>query len=208
MLIRYALEGGGHTVIEANSEAQCLDLLRTHPVALLLLAEQLLSPDGQSLSWLRREPAARHLPVLLLTERARPARSSIAVGADSALPHDCAPRELVAHVSELLADSSPGAPRILRAGPFEMDCEERLVFVDGKAQELSPCEFRVLELLMRHPNRALSRDEILRAGWTREPLPKPRAVDVYVKRLRTSLGPEFGELIKTVRPMGYRLLVG
>lgn len=206
-LVRYALEGAGHDVVEAASENDCLALLRARPVALLVLASAMFAPDAYPLAWLRRDPAARHLPVLALTGVGASERDCLAGGADAALPEDVPPRALVTRVGELLSDPAAGMPRILHAGPLEMDCTERLVFAGGKPRTVSPCEFRVLEFLMRHPNRVLKREEILEAAWDRDAMPKARAVDVYIKRLRESLGPEFGALITTVRPVGYRLLL-
>jgi DNA-binding response OmpR family regulator len=78
------------------------------------------------------------------------------------------------------------------------------VTVDGRAVELSPREFSLLECFLRHPDQTLSRDQLLDQAWPYGVAITPNAVDAYVHYLRDKLGAA-GRRIETVRGVGYRL---
>jgi two-component system phosphate regulon response regulator PhoB len=85
-----------------------------------------------------------------------------------------------------------------------MDEASHRVTVDGRAVELSPREYSLLECFLRHEGQALTRDQLLDHAWPYGVAVTPNAVDAYVHYLRDKLGPA-GELIRTVRGVGYRL---
>jgi two-component system phosphate regulon response regulator PhoB len=70
--------------------------------------------------------------------------------------------------------------------------------------DLTPTEFKLLELLLRHPGRVYTRGQILSNLWPDDRAVEDRAVDVHIARLRDKMGPE-GRLVETVRGVGYRL---
>jgi two-component system, OmpR family, phosphate regulon response regulator PhoB len=85
-----------------------------------------------------------------------------------------------------------------------MDLASHRVFREGRAVSLRPVEFRLLRILIEHPGRVFSREQLLDAVWTQDAEIEPRTVDVHVRRLRKALNAGGGrELIRTVRAAGY-----
>ena len=76
----------------------------------------------------------------------------------------------------------------------------------GKAIDLGPTEFKLLQYLLAHPGRVFSRQQLLNGVWGDHRFIEERTVDVYVRRLRAGLGPEAERLVETIRGVGYKLL--
>jgi len=107
-----------------------------------------------------------------------------------------------------LARRSEAGPRRpdprLECGAIMLDEAARRVTVSGRAVDLSPREFSLLEALLRHQGQVLTRDQLLDHAWPFSVAVTPNAVDAYVHYLRTKLG-DAGAQIETVRGVGYRL---
>jgi two-component system OmpR family response regulator len=155
------------------------------------------------------------LPMLIVSARSDDVDRIIGleIGADDYLPKPFNPRELVARVRALLRRSrgtdsliaGPSGNRYSFAG-WAWDADARnLASPDGTAVELTGGEHDLLHCLVTHPQRVLSREQLL--DWTRgrEAMPFDRTIDVQLGRLRRKLGvhPESEALIKTVRGGGY-----
>jgi two-component system phosphate regulon response regulator OmpR len=133
------------------------------------------------------------------------------MGADDYVPKPFDPRELLARVKSVLRRTSSdgwadlGAERV-RIGRCILDlAAHRLSDEAGKDVPMSPLEFDLLKALARHPNRALSRERILRLSQQREWEPFDRSVDLRIMRLRKKIepDPEHPQYIKTIRNEGY-----
>ncbi|UCF41490.1 MAG: winged helix-turn-helix transcriptional regulator [Gemmatimonadota bacterium] len=93
---------------------------------------------------------------------------------------------------------------VLEAGPIRVDVAGRSVTVDGRAVDLTPTEFKLLETLLRRRGQAQSRPQLLERVWRARGDMRTRTVDMHVRRLRAKLGPAAPH-IETVRGFGYRL---
>jgi DNA-binding response OmpR family regulator len=103
----------------------------------------------------------------------------------------------------LLADRGSDATPVAY-GPLRLDPAQHLATLDGESLDLTPNEFALLHLLLRHPGRAFGRSYLLDTVWGEDYVSGDRAVDNAVLRLRRKLG-DVGEAIETVRGIGYRL---
>jgi len=148
------------------------------------------------------------VPVIMLTARTRP-RDRIAgldSGADDYLPKPFSPDELLARIRAVrrrYLNANFTKAEILRAGPVELNEVTRVVRRSGEIIELTETEFQILELLMRNPGRAVTRDEIATVLYRRETAPFERSLDVHVSHLRKKLERNGPQLIRTVRGSGY-----
>ena len=106
------------------------------------------------------------------------------------------------------AEPGPRRPEPkLRAGAIVLDEAAHRVTVNGATVDLSPREFSLLEVLLRHAGQTLTRDQLLDHAWPFSVAVTPNAVDAYVHYLRTKLGAA-GSQVETVRGVGYRLADG
>ena len=170
-------------------------------------------PDIDGLEVARRLRASGStLPILMLTARdsVRDRVRGLDAGADDYLVKPFAYEELSARLRALSRRGANGHGRtgaLLRAGAICLDEARHLVTVSDRRLELSPREYALLECLLRHPDQVLSRDQLLDHAWPAGVAVTLNSVDAYVSFLRKKLGREAGELIQTIRGVGYRLVV-
>lgn len=146
-------------------------------------------------------------PILVLTARDEidTKVDVLNMGADDYLPKPFSFEELVARLSALMRRPTEMKPVILSVRDITLDTGTRIVTRDEEPISLTLKEFSILEYLMRNPNRALSREDILDHVWDFQFSSFSNVVDVHVKNLRKKLGDERGRLIETVRGVGYRI---
>ncbi|WP_243384869.1 response regulator transcription factor [Geothrix alkalitolerans] len=149
-----------------------------------------------------------HVPVLLLTARGEEADrvKGLSLGADDYLVKPFSVLELVARVKAILRRTRPvDRPTLLRSGPFRFNLPRLEARREGRPLELTPREFRLLEILITHAGRTHSRKELLQLAWEPDARPSARTVDVHIANLRRKLGEELGSpWITTVGGEGYR----
>jgi two-component system phosphate regulon response regulator PhoB len=131
----------------------------------------------------------------------------LATGADDYIVKPFSVPELSARVHALLRRSSPErVADVLSFGEIEVDREKKRVSRAGRAVELGPTEYRLLEFLMERPGRVFSREQLLDGVWGSEIYIDERTVDVHVGRLRKALNRAHeSDPIRTVRGAGYAL---
>jgi two-component system OmpR family response regulator len=156
---------------------------------------------------LRRE--ACRTPVIYLTTMSGidDRVQGLEAGGDDYLVKPFAFLELLARVRVLARRSANSAPR-LQAGSIELDLVQRAAVRAGRPIELLPQEFRLLEYLMRHANRVVTRKMLLENVWDIHFDPHTSVVESHISRLRARLNQGFeNDAIQTVRGVGYKLLV-
>lgn len=148
------------------------------------------------------------VPVLMLTARGAEADriQGLSLGADDYLVKPFSVLELLARIKAILRRTRPlDRPNILKSGPFRFDFPALEVIRDGKTLDLTPREFRLVEILITHAGRTHSRMELLKLAWDADARPTPRTVDVHIANLRKKLGEDEGRpWIATVGGEGYR----
>jgi two-component system phosphate regulon response regulator PhoB len=126
-------------------------------------------------------------------------------GADDYIVKPFSPRELLARIRAVLRRRVPeSAGGLVKISELQLDADTYRVSWQDKPLKVGPTEFKLLQYLMRHPERVHTRGMLLDKIWGDHVYIEERTVDVHVKRLRESLG-EAGAMIETVRGAGYRL---
>ena len=216
-LVAYQLTREGFRVETAANSNQALSSIEREVPDLLVLDRMLPGVSGDEiLRMLRKQPATRGLPVLMLTaKREQEDRiEGLELGADDYLTKPFSPRELALRVRSILrrvAQPTPEAGgRILRAGTLAVDVSAHSATLDGESLHLTPTEFRLLEALLERRGRTQSRRQLLERAWDVEPEVArrihTRTVDMHVRRLRAKLG-HAGTWVETVRGFGYRIRI-
>jgi two-component system phosphate regulon response regulator OmpR len=178
-----------------------------------IVVMDLMLPGEDGLSLTRRIKAQRNLPVIMLSARGEDIDRIVGleVGADDYLAKPFNPRELLARIRAVLrrGGGETGAAQAkdenVHFGPFSLDLAAQRLSRDGADIPLTQAEFTLLKVFVEHPNRALSRDQIMDwlKGFERDPF--DRSIDVRVTRLRRKLedDPANPFYIRTVWGQGY-----
>lgn len=174
----------------------------------ILLDWMLPGQSGLALArkW-RGEARTKAVPILMLTARGdEPDKvAGLDAGADDYITKPFSTQELLARIRAVLRRRAPEpADESLAVGELKLDAATHRVSWRGHPLKLGPTEFKLLQYLMKHPERVHSRSQLLDKVWGDHVFIEERTVDVHVKRLRESLGTA-GALIETVRGAGYRL---
>jgi two-component system alkaline phosphatase synthesis response regulator PhoP len=193
-LVRLYLERDGYRVFVAYDGLKALELARQKKPDLIVL--DLLLPE---------------VPIIMLTAKTTESDKLIGLelGADDYVTKPFSPRELVARVRTVLrrvGKQAPQGPSELRFDNLVIDRRSHEVQVRGEAVNLTPTEFKLLEVLARDPGRAFSRLELLDLAFGYDFEGFERTVDVHVKNLRKKIEPDpkHPVYIKTVYGVGYR----
>ncbi len=208
--IRKGLEEEHYAVDLALDGTEGLHLAETHPYDLIVLDLMLPGLDGFRFVQRLREGGI-DTPILILTARdsVESKVRGLDLGADDYLTKPFAFAELLARVRALLRRGKPHTPPVLRVADLTLDPAARRVTRAGKVIELTPKEFALLEYLMRHAGRVLTRTMILEHVWDQSFDSYTNVVDVYINYLRKKIDHGFEpRLIHTVRSVGYVLREG
>ncbi|HEY7526945.1 MAG TPA: response regulator transcription factor, partial [Candidatus Limnocylindria bacterium] len=211
-LLRLYVEREGHRPLFAADGESALELATRARPDVVLLDVMLPGMDGFEVT--RRLRDISQVPILLLTARSAEGDRIIGLdlGADDYVVKPFSPRELMARVRALLRrHGQPHAADqpILEADGLTLDPNAVSVTLDGRPLELTPFEFRILQALMRRPNRVMTRDELIDAlHGADDPGIFDRTIDVHLGRLRRKLGDDASRprFIGTVRTVGYRFV--
>ena len=200
------LKQSGFSVDTASDGDQALSLCRTVDYDSIVLDIMLPKLDG--LSVLRTIRAEKRLvPVLLLSAKASVDNrvTGLQAGADDYLTKPFAFSELLARLQDLIRRATNVAePTTLAVGDLSMTLLTRVVFRDGQKIELQSREFALLELLLRHPGRPITKTMILEHVWDYSFDPQTNVVDVLAHRLRSKLEKGFpSKILHTIRGVGY-----
>jgi two-component system OmpR family response regulator len=203
-LLAKRLRGEGHEAETCANGVDGLDRATTGGFDLAVVDVMLPGLDGVALTSTLRERGVP-LPVLMLTARDTIDHrvAGLRAGADDYMVKPFAFAELLARIDALARRTTPvSLDRTFVHGPVSLDPLARRVTVDGAQVELTAKEFDLLECLMEHAGRVLSRTELKELVWDFSFDAQTKVVDLYVHYLRRKLGAA-GDIIQTVRGVGY-----
>ena len=207
--IAKGLKEDGHSVDQADNGKEGLFLASTEAYDAIVLDRMLPGLDGLAVLRTLRG-AGNRTPVLMLTALGDVDHrvEGLRAGAEDYLVKPFAYAELSARLDSLARRGAAGGelPTRIKVGELELDLLKRSARRAGKAIELQPREFRLLEYLMRQAGRVVTRTMLLEAVWDYHFDPQTNVIDVHVSRLRQKIDQGFdAPLLHTVRGAGYRL---
>jgi two-component system phosphate regulon response regulator PhoB len=200
------LTQAGHRAFVATTGNAGLKLAgEVRPDVVLL---DLVLPDMPGISVakeLQRDPETRRIPIVMVAAKADEIDRVVGfeIGADDFVVKPFNVRELLLRIEAVLRRSQPPNQRTLDIGPLHVDRQAHRVTVNGEEIVITPLEFKLLVTLIERRDRVQPRRTLLTDVWGVDPNMTTRTVDTHVKRLRDKLG-SAGELIQTVRGVGYR----
>jgi DNA-binding response OmpR family regulator len=208
-LIAHYLQKAGWTVQVAASGDDALAYARREPVDLVILDVMLPGLSGLEVCRaLRGDNATAAVPIIMVTARAEETDRIVGleIGADDYLSKPFSPNELVARIRALMRRARRGdtdAPT-LQFGGVVMDLARHTVSDAGRDVKLTAKEFMLLQYLLQHRGRVLSREVLLGDVWGYRYTGGTRTVDVHVRRLREKL-PMLVDALVTIKQFGYKL---
>ncbi len=206
-LLEQYLEPEGFNVVCVHDGEQAVKRALNQMFDAIILDVMLPKLNGFEALKIIREHS--QTPVLMLTARGDDIDRIVGleIGADDYLPKPCNPRELVARLRAILRRTQklPLQRPILEQQGIYIDCSKRLATQHGIPMELTNAEFNILEMLIKSPGQAFSKEELTEYALGRKYTAYDRSIDVHISNLRNKLGDnQLGEpLIKTVRGFGY-----
>ncbi len=205
--IRFNLQNDGYQVVSGCNGREAIELAHDPEVRLIVL--DIMMPEVDGLEACRRIREFSDVPIIMLTARTEDMDKLIGFdyGADDYLTKPFNILELKARIRALLRRSGSGTAQRDRitVGALTVDAQERNVYKNGVAVELTAREFDLVELLIRNPNRVYSREKLLDSIWGYEYRSDIRTVDVHMRRIREKLetAPSAPEYFLTKWGVGY-----
>ena len=209
-LIKYNLEKEGFKVFCSETGEDALKIIKEKMPDLVILDWML--PDTSGIDVCRQikvDKKLKNIPVLILTAKGEPDDKikGLEVGADDYVTKPFNNKELLLRIKSLIKRSKPSLLEDL--GIFKdlkIDRITRKVFRENKEIKLGPIEYKLLDFLIKSPQRVYSREQLLNNVWGENINVETRTVDVHIRRLRKAINiDKKSDLIRTVRSSGYSL---
>ncbi len=204
----YALQSTGFEAKGFETGDEFWKAIQTEVPELVLLDVMLPGLDGiELLSRMKKDPALCEIPVIMATAKGSEYDKiqSLDLGADDYLVKPFGMMEMVSRVKAVLRRCKPRrSENQLKLDGLVMNLDEHTVSIDGERIMLTYKEFELLRLFLSRPGVAFTREQLLSDVWEADYLGETRTVDMHIRTLRQKLG-SYGQLIETVRNVGYRL---
>ncbi|MFS0576834.1 response regulator transcription factor [Sporosarcina sp. 179-K 3D1 HS] len=209
--IEIYLKNEGYHVLKAADGKEALDLLSSYEVHLLILDIMMPNMDGITATFKIRE--ARNIPIIMLSAKAEDSDKihGLSVGADDYVTKPFHPMELMARVKSQLRRyvqlGTYDGRRKIEIDGLVLDEESKEVTVDGKPVKLTPIEYKITELLMKHAGRVFSINEIYERVWNEEAYNAENIVAVHIRKIREKIeaDPKNPRYVKVVWGIGYKI---
>ena len=209
-VLRLYMEDAGFEVVEAADGQEALDALAAQQIDLCLLDIMMPVLDGYHV--LKRIRETSDLPVIVISAQGQDPEKILGLnlGADDYMVKPFNPLEAVARVNATLRRARGTAAQarpadVLRCRDLELDLDACTLTCAGAPVELTPVELRIMTLLMEHPGRVFTKQQLYEAGWEEDYVAAENSVMVCLSKLRAKLGDDPQAYIRTIRGIGYRL---
>jgi DNA-binding response OmpR family regulator len=205
------LESKGYSVFGAENTGQAFEIFGQEKIDLILLDLMLPGMTGEEFCAAIRRKS--HVPIIMLTAKVEEEDMlrGLATGADDYVTKPFSLKTLLARVEAALRRSgeyllAPGNKLVFGGGELEIDFDSRAVRKNQQAIPLTPSEFRILEALVKNPNKVFTREQLIDAALGDEFDGYQRAVDSHVKNLRQKIenDPKKPDYILTLHGVGYK----
>lgn len=204
----YALQSTGYEAKGFEDGTSFLREVKNQKPELVVLDVMLPGIDGITLlQKLKEDPETREIPVVMATAKGAEYDKiqGLDLGADYYLTKPFGVMEFVSCVKAVLRRCQPcQVEHLLKTGGLIVNIDEHTVTIDGERITLTYKEFELLRLFLSHPGMAFTRDQLFNEVWGMDYCGDTRTVDMHIRTLRQKLK-DYGELIETVRNVGYRL---
>ena len=204
----YALQSTGYEAKGFEDGTSFLKELKNQKPELVVLDVILPGIDGIALlQKMKEDPETRDIPVVMATAKGAEYDKiqGLDLGADYYLTKPFGVMEFVSCVKAVLRRCQPRqVEHLLKTGGLIVNIDEHTVTIDGERITLTYKEFELLRLFLSHPGMAFTRDQLFNEVWGMDYCGDTRTVDMHIRTLRQKLK-DYGELIETVRNVGYRL---
>lgn len=204
----YALNSTGFEAKGFEDGAVFWDALQQERPELVVLDVMLPGIDGvELLKKIRASSEFGDLPIIMATAKGAEYDKiqSLDLGADDYIVKPFGVMELISRIKAVLRRYRPTkSENMLQIGGIALNLDEHTLTVDGERVQVTYKEFELLRLFMNHPGMAFTRDQIFADVWGMDFAGETRTVDMHIRTLRQKLG-KYGELIETVRNVGYRM---
>jgi len=208
-VVRAYLEGAGFNVLTSYDGKEALFMAQQERPDLVILDLMLPEMDGLDVCRLLRRES--DIPIIMLTARVEEVDKLVGLelGADDYITKPFSPRELVARVRATLRRAERASePEIISVGEVTIDQGRHMVKVGSREVELTPTEFDLLTVLMRHPGQVFTRLQLLDRVQGYAYAGYERTIDVHIKNLRRKIEPQPHKprYILTVHGVGYKFV--
>lgn len=212
--LKIYLSGGDYRVFEAYDGAEALRVMEEEDIHLILMDIMMPELDGISATAKLREQS--NVPIILLTAKSESSDKVLGlnVGADDYVTKPFDPVEVLARVRSQLrrytrlgAKPNAEVSDVYTVGNITLNDTDKRVTLDGEPVALTPIEYNILRLLIRHPGRVYSSAQIYELVWKEDSLGAETSVSVHIRHLRQKLeiDPSEPRYLKVVWGLGYKL---
>ena len=210
------LTSEGYATVKAYDGLEALEMVKEHDIHLILMDVMMPNPDGIRATAKLRE--STNIPIILLTAKSEDTDKILGlnIGADDYITKPFNPVEVIARVKSQLRRYTTLGGRskvaednsaVFSNGGITMDDNAKSVTVDGERVSLTPIEYNILLLLMKHPGRVFSTGQIYEQVWNDPSLGSENTVAVHIRHLRekVEIDPANPRYIKVVWGLGYKM---
>ncbi|ARF17714.1 DNA-binding response regulator [Sporosarcina sp. P3] len=209
--IEIYLKNEGYRVLKAKDGQEALELLALNEIHLLILDIMMPNMDGITATFKIRE--MQNIPIIMLSAKVEDSDKihGLSVGADDYVTKPFHPLELMARVKSQLRRyvqlGTYEGQKVIEVNGLVLNEEEKELTVDGTPVRLTPIEFKITELLMKHPGRVFSINEIYERVWNEQAYNAENIVAVHIRKIREKIeaDPKNPRYVKVVWGVGYKI---